>query len=157
MALHTSSEQSAMADINVTPLVDVMLVLLIVFIVTAPLLMQAVKVDLPKTAAVAPLKQTQTVQLAINAQGTVYIDQRAIHFDILENELKSMRAATPDMNVQLHADENVKYGRVAQVMAAINRAGITKLGFVTAMQQAKRSAEPSRCQMVVLGPAWFMV
>jgi len=134
MALHTSSEQSAMADINVTPLVDVMLVLLIVFIVTAPLLMQAVKVDLPKTAAVAPLKQTHTVQLAINAQGTVYIDQRAIHFDVLETELKKLRATTPDMNVQLHADENVKYGRVAQVMAAINRAGISKLGFVTLPQ-----------------------
>ena len=131
MALHTSSQQSAMADINVTPLVDVMLVLLIVFIVTAPLLMQAVKVDLPKTAAVAPLKQTHTVQLAINAQGTVYIDQRPIHFDILESELKNLHAATPDINVQLHADENVKYGRVAQVMAAINRAGISKLGFVT--------------------------
>jgi len=134
MALHTSSQQSAMADINVTPLVDVMLVLLIVFIVTAPLLMQAVKVDLPKTAAVAPLKQTQTVQLAINAQGTVYIDQRPIHFDILESELKKLRTTTPDMNVQLHADENVKYGRVAQVMAAINRAGISKLGFVTLPQ-----------------------
>ncbi len=134
MGLHTSSEQTAMSDINVTPLVDVMLVLLIVFIVTAPLLMQAVKVDLPKTAQVAPLKQTQTVQLAINAQGTVYIDQRPIHFDILENELKGMRAATPDINVQLHADENVKYGRVAQVMAAVNRAGIAKLGFITIPQ-----------------------
>ncbi|MFN3397104.1 MAG: ExbD/TolR family protein [Sulfurimicrobium sp.] len=134
MALHTSSEQSAMSDINVTPLVDVMLVLLIVFIVTAPLLMQAVKVDLPKTAAVAPLKQTQPVQISIDVQGTVYIDQRPIHFDMLENELKKMHAATPDMNVQLHADENVKYGRVAQVMAAINRAGISKLGFVTTAQ-----------------------
>jgi len=134
MALHTSSEQTAMADINVTPLVDVMLVLLIVFIVTAPLLMQAVKIDLPKTAAVAPLKQTHTIQLTINAQGTVYIDQRPIHFDILENELKGMRAATPDINVQLHADENVKYGRVAQVMAAVNRAGISKLGFITIPQ-----------------------
>lgn len=134
MALHTSSQQSAMADINVTPLVDVMLVLLIVFIVTAPLLMQAVKVDLPKTAAVTPLKQTHTVQLAIDAQGTIHIDQRPIHFDILEGELGKMRAATPDLNVQLHADENVKYGRVAQVMAAINRAGISKLGFVTLPQ-----------------------
>ncbi|MDD5403016.1 MAG: biopolymer transporter ExbD [Sulfuricella sp.] len=134
MALHTSSEQSAMSDINVTPLVDVMLVLLIVFIVTAPLLMQAVKVDLPKTAAVDPLKQAQPVQISIDVQGTVYIDQRPIHFDMLESELKKMHAATPDMNVQLHADENVKYGRVAQVMAAINRAGISKLGFVTTAQ-----------------------
>jgi len=134
MAMRTSSEHTAMSDINVTPLVDVMLVLLIVFIVTTPLLMQAVKVDLPKTARVDPLKQTRTVQLAINAQGTVYLDQRPIHFDILENELKSLRAATPDMSVQLHADENVKYGRVAQVMAAVNRAGIARLGFITIPQ-----------------------
>ena len=131
MAMRTSSEHTAMADINVTPLVDVMLVLLIVFIVTAPLLMQAVKVDLPKTAAVAPLKQTQTVQLAVDLQGTVHIDQRPIHFDSLERELLKMRAANPELNVQLHADENVRYGRVAQVMAAVNRAGINKLAFVT--------------------------
>ena len=131
MAMHTSSQQSAMADINVTPLVDVMLVLLIVFIVTAPLLMQAVKVDLPKTATVAPLTQTHTVQLTVDLQGTVHIDQRAIHFDSLEPELIKMRAANPELNVQLHADENVRYGRVAQVMAAVNRAGISRLGFVT--------------------------
>jgi biopolymer transport protein ExbD len=134
MALHISSKQSAMAEINVTPLVDVMLVLLIVFIVTAPLLMQAVKIDLPRTAQVAPLKETQTAQLAIDAQGTVHIDQRAIHFDALENELRKMRAANPELAIQLHADENIKYGRVAQVMAAINRAGINKLGFVTVQQ-----------------------
>ena len=97
MALHISSKQSAMAEINVTPLVDVMLVLLIVFIVTAPLLMQAVKIDLPRTAQVAPLKETQTAQLAIDAQGTVHIDQRAIHFDALENELRKMRAANPEL------------------------------------------------------------
>lgn len=134
MAMRTSSEHTAMADINVTPLVDVMLVLLIVFIVTAPLLMQAVKVDLPKTATLEPLKQIRTVQLAVNAQGTVFLDQRPIHFDVLETELKKIRAATPDLSVQLHADENVKYGRVAQVMAAVNRAGISKLGFVTLPQ-----------------------
>ena len=134
MAIRTSSDHSAMAEINVTPLVDVMLVLLIVFIVTAPLLMQAVKVDLPKTAPLAPLKQTRTVQIAINAQGIVYVDQRAVHFDILETELKSLRAGHPELSIQLHADENVRYGRVAQVMAAISRAGITKLGFVTVPQ-----------------------
>ncbi len=134
MALNASSEHTAMSDINVTPLVDVMLVLLIVFIVTAPLLMQAIKVDLPKTAPVAPLQQAQTLQLAINAEGSVYIDQRPIQFDTLENELRTIRATTPEINVHLHADENVKYGRVAQVMAVINRAGIDKLGFITLPQ-----------------------
>jgi biopolymer transport protein ExbD len=131
MALSTRSEQSAMADINVTPLVDVMLVLLIVFIVTAPLLMQAVKVDLPKTAAVPPAKQIRTIQLTVDAQGTVFIDQRPIHFDALEVELKKILAQNSDPTVQLHADENVRYGRVAQVMAIVQRAGISKVAMVT--------------------------
>jgi biopolymer transport protein ExbD len=134
MALHIASKQSAMSEINVTPLVDVMLVLLIVFIVTAPLLMQAVPVDLPKTAQVAPLKKTHTVQLSVDAQGTVHIDQRAIHFDALESEMKALVGGGAEISVQLHADENVRYGRVAQVMAAVNRAGITKLGFVTVQE-----------------------
>jgi biopolymer transport protein TolR len=131
MALHTRSEQTAMSEINVTPLVDVMLVLLIVFIVTAPLLMQAVKVNLPKTAAVSPMKQTKTIQMAIDAQGGVFIDQRLIHFDALESELKKIAAQDADPNVQLHADESVRYGRVAQVMALLQRVGITKLAFIT--------------------------
>ncbi len=131
MALNTRSEQTAMSEINVTPLVDVMLVLLIVFIVTAPLLMQAVKVNLPKTAAVSPVKQTKTLQMAIDAQGGVFIDQRLIHFETLEAELKKIAAQDVDPNVQIHADESVRYGRVAQVLAMLQRVGITKLAFVT--------------------------
>ncbi|MFA7239527.1 MAG: biopolymer transporter ExbD [Sulfuricellaceae bacterium] len=131
MAFSNKSEQSAMSEINVTPLVDVMLVLLIVFIVTAPLLMQAVQVKLPKTAAVNPVKNARTVQLSVNADGSVFIEQRLVHFDILEVELKKLLAQNPDLSVQLHADESVRYGRIAQVMAAVQRAGIVKLGFVT--------------------------
>ncbi len=131
MGFSKQSEQAAMSEINVTPLVDVMLVLLIVFIVTAPLLMQAVQVKLPKTDTVNPVKQSRTVQLAVNAEGTVYIDQRTVHFDALEGELKRLLAQEPELNVQIHADESVRYGRVAQVMAAAQRAGISKLGFVT--------------------------
>ena len=131
MALNTRSEQTAMSEINVTPLVDVMLVLLIVFIVTAPLLMQAVQVNLPKTAAVSPMKQTRTIQMAIDAQGGVFIDQRPIHFDTLEAELKKIAAQDAGPNVQLHADESVRYGRVAQVLALLQRVGITQLAFIT--------------------------
>ena len=131
MAFSNKTEQAAMSEINVTPLVDVMLVLLIVFIVTAPLLMQAVQVKLPKTAAVNPVKDARTVQLSVSAEGTVFIDQRPIHFDILEAELKKLLAQNAELSVQLHADESVRYGRVAQVMAAAQRAGIVKLGFVT--------------------------
>ena len=131
MAFSNKTEQTAMSEINVTPLVDVMLVLLIVFIVTAPLLMQAVQVKLPKTAAVNPVKDARTVQLSVNAEGSVFVDQRPIHFDILEAELKKLLAQNTELNVQIHADESVRYGRVAQVMAAAQRAGIVKLGFVT--------------------------
>jgi biopolymer transport protein ExbD len=131
MAFSNKTEQTAMSEINVTPLVDVMLVLLIVFIVTAPLLMQAVKVNLPKTASVSPMKQARTIQMTINAQGSVFIDQRPIHFDMLETELKKIAAQDAEPNVQLHADEDVRYGRVAQVLALLQRVGITRLGFVT--------------------------
>ncbi len=131
MAFSKQSEQAAMSEINVTPLVDVMLVLLIVFIVTAPLLMQAVQVKLPKTEAVNPVTQARTVQLSVNAEGSVFVDQRAVHLDVLEKELKTLLAQSPELSVQLHADEAVRYGRVAQVMAATQRAGIVKLGFVT--------------------------
>ncbi len=131
MAMHTRSEQTAMSEINVTPLVDVMLVLLIVFIVTAPLLMQSVKVNLPRTAAVSPMQQTRTIRMAIDARGGVFIDQRPIRFEALEDELKKIAARDSDPQVQLRADESVRYGRVAQVMALLQRAGITKLAFVT--------------------------
>lgn len=134
MAFSKQSEQAAMSEINVTPLVDVMLVLLIVFIVTAPLLMQAVQVKLPKTEAVNPVTQARVVQLSVNAEGSVFVDQRAIHLDVLEKELKTLLAQNPELSVQLHADEAVRYGRVAQVMAATQRAGIVKLGFVTVPQ-----------------------
>ncbi len=146
MGLHTRSEQTAMSEINVTPLVDVMLVLLIVFIVTAPLLMQAVKVNLPKTAAVTPVKQTRTIQMAIDAQGGVFIDQRLIHFDTLETELKKIADQDADPNVQLHADESVRYGRVAQVLAQLQRVGITKLAFVTSPSGKVPVLEESRKQ-----------
>jgi biopolymer transport protein ExbD len=134
MAFSKQSEQAAMSEINVTPLVDVMLVLLIVFIVTAPLLMQAVQVKLPKTEALNPVTQARVVQLSVNAEGSVFVDQRAIHLDVLEKELKTLLAQNPELSVQLHADEAVRYGRVAQVMAATQRAGIVKLGFVTVPQ-----------------------
>lgn len=130
MAFNTTSGQQAMSEINVTPLVDVMLVLLVIFIVTAPLLMQAVPVNLPKTGAAAPLQKTKSVQVSVDARGLVYLDQRLIHADALEPELKRLKAEA-DLNVQLHADEAVPYGRVATVMAIVSRAGVTKMAFVT--------------------------
>ena len=121
----------AFSGINVTPLVDVMLVLLVVFIVTAPLLMQAVKVDLPRTAVVPPLAETRAVQITIDAAGAIHVDQQAVSLAELEPALQAMVEAGA-LDVQVHADERVLYGRVVQVMAAVQRAGIRRMSFVTA-------------------------
>jgi|APFre7841882724_1041349.scaffolds.fasta_scaffold23229_2 biopolymer transport protein ExbD len=131
MGLRRLDDQVAMSEINVTPLVDVMLVLLVVFIVTAPLLMQAVKVNLPRTAAVPPAAETRSVQISIDAAGAIFVDQRPAPLLELEPMLRAM-AAAGSVDLQIHADAGVPYGRVAQVMAAMQRAGVPRVSFVTA-------------------------
>jgi len=131
MSLLPQSDYTPMSEINVTPLVDVMLVLLVIFMVTAPFLLQAVPVNLPKTAPVAKLIPVKKVELIIDAQGQVYVDQEQVAGDDLEARLKTLIEAEPELSVQLKADYRVAYGRIAEVMAAVSRAGITRLSFVT--------------------------
>lgn len=133
MAFNMSSdEQSAMSEINVTPLVDVMLVLLVVFLVTAPLLTQTVGVTLPKTASTQANKEPQALKIGIDANGQISLDQRNIaDAGVLEQELRSALERNREVSLQLHADQAVPYARVAKVMAAAQRAGVTKLSFVT--------------------------
>jgi biopolymer transport protein ExbD len=130
VGLQRPDDQVPMSEINVTPLVDVMLVLLVVFIVTAPLLVQAVKVDLPRTARVPPLAETRAAQITVDAEGAVQVDQRPTVVAELEPALRAM-VEGGTLDVQVHADERVAYGRVAQVMAAAQRAGVSRLSFVT--------------------------
>ncbi len=126
-----SGQDGMMGEINVTPLVDVMLVLLVVFIVTAPLLApQALKINLPKTEAVAKNDKLQKVSLAISANGEVALDTAPIS-DAKLAEFLSQRAADPQFQLQIQADEAVNYGRVAQVMALAQKAGVSKLSFLT--------------------------
>ncbi len=120
-----------MSEINVTPLVDVMLVLLVVFIVTAPLLTQAVHVNLPKTAETAPPEEKEAIYISVNSEGKVYLDKLEIPIDHFENELQKRKAADPEIALNLNADDGVKYGTVAKVMASIERSGITKLAVLT--------------------------
>ena len=126
-----SAEQAMMSDINVTPLVDVMLVLLIVFMVTAPLLMQAVPVKLPQTSASTPLTPAKQVQLSIDSAGKIYLDTQAVEREQLKTRLQALRNRDPDLSVQLMADERIPYGQVAKVMGMVQQAGIAKLSFVT--------------------------
>ncbi len=128
---NSSQDDSMMSEINVTPLVDVMLVLLVVFIITAPLLApQALKINLPKTEAVAHDDKLQKVSLAIDAHGVVSLESAPLSDAALADMLKS-RAADPHFQLQIQADEAVNYGRVAQVMAIAQKSGVSKLTFLT--------------------------
>ena len=132
MAIPTASEDDAtMAEMNVTPLVDVMLVLLVIFIITAPLIVpQSMKIVLPKTQAVAQQDQAKNVSLVINAQGEMRLDGRVVDEGELGATLKA-RSSEPKFQLQVQADEKVPYGRVAQVMAVAQGNGVTRLSFVT--------------------------
>jgi biopolymer transport protein ExbD len=128
---NSSQEDSMMSEINVTPLVDVMLVLLVVFIITAPLLApQSLKLNLPKTESVAHDDKLQKVSLAIDPHGVVSLESAHLTDAALAELLKS-RAADPQFQLQIQADEAVNYGRVAQVMAIAQKAGVGKLSFLT--------------------------
>ncbi len=133
MAFKISSDyQEAVSDINVTPLVDVMLVLVIILLVTAPLLTQSVKVNLPKTAATTPDVKDQPLQLGIDEHGSVTLNKKPMaNLTVLTDELKNELLKNADAAVHLYADHAVDYGKVAEVMAAVQQAGIVKMGFVT--------------------------
>ena len=119
-----------MGEINMTPLIDVMLVLLVIFIITAPLMVSAVKVDLPKASAPAVTEAAApTLAVAIDKDGTVYVRDQALTGPALEQALRAA-AQTPDTEVQLRADRAVPYGHVVEFMALANRAGLSRVGFV---------------------------
>ncbi|MFS2093771.1 ExbD/TolR family protein [Pseudomonas sp. Pseusp11] len=132
MAFSTQESDEVLSEINVTPLVDVMLVLLVVFIVTAPLLTNAIPINLPKTESVAPVEQKDPLVVSIDDKGKVFINKDEIQADLLEFNLQAAKAKNPDVRVQLQADNGVNYGEVARAMASIERAGITKLSVITA-------------------------
>ncbi len=120
-----------LSDINVTPLVDVMLVLLVVFIVTAPLLTQVVRVKLPKTEQTEPAPDQHVTILSVNADGQPTLDERPVPLESLEPELKTLQERDPEISIQLQADRAAVFDAVAKVMACAQRSGIAKLSFVT--------------------------
>jgi biopolymer transport protein ExbD len=132
MAFSTQDSDEVLSEINVTPLVDVMLVLLVVFIVTAPLLTNSIPINLPKTEAVAPADQKDPLVVSIDSEGQLFINKDQIQPEQLEGSLIEAKAKDADIKVQLQADDQVGYGTVAKAMASIERAGITKLAVITA-------------------------
>jgi biopolymer transport protein ExbD len=135
MAFSTQdSADDVVSEINITPLVDVMLVLLVAFIVTAPLMTNAVKVNLPKTVATAAPDAKKPVSVSIDSESKVYLDKKEVSIEALAAELKSALSSNPDLTLHLQADQEVPYKSVAKAMAAIEHAGVTKLAVITATQ-----------------------
>jgi biopolymer transport protein TolR len=126
-----SQGTAPMSDINMTPLIDVMLVLVVIFIMTAPLLASSVKLDLPKTGATAAGNVSESMAVTVDAFGQVYIADQPVSLVELNRRLMASAKANPDTEVQLRADKTVPYGRIVEVMGAAQQAGLNRIGFVT--------------------------
>jgi biopolymer transport protein TolR len=121
----------SISDINVTPLVDVMLVLLVIFMVTAPILQQGVAIDLPKVAAAPLAGEEEQLVVNVNKAGQVFLNDTPMALDALTSKLAAIRAARPDRQVFVRADQTVSYGQVMKTMSAVRDSGLTKIGLVT--------------------------
>jgi biopolymer transport protein ExbD len=136
MAFGTQDDaDDVMNEINMTPLVDVMLVLLIIFIITVPVMKHSVNVDLPKATNQPEDMKPETVRLSVDADGKYHWNEFAISDEELTPRLQAEAAKEPQPDLHIRGDKNVRYERVAQAMAAAQRAGVRKIGFVTDPQQ----------------------
>lgn len=124
-------DSEVMSEINMTPLVDVMLVLLIIFIITVPVLTHSVKVDLPRADNTPNELKPETISLAVNADGAIFWNETQVSFEDLEARLTAEANKQPQPEIHIRGDKAAAYEHVIQTMAAVQRAGILKLGFVT--------------------------
>ena len=120
-----------MNEINMTPLVDVMLVLLIIFIITVPVMKHSVNIDLPRASSEQQLVKPETVRLSVDADGNYYVNDAKISDQELAPRLKAAAAQNPQPDLHIRGDKAVRYERVAQAMAAAQQAGLRKIGFIT--------------------------
>jgi biopolymer transport protein TolR len=138
MALGTESDR-LISDINVTPFVDVMLVLLVIFMVTAPMMMQGVDVALPETTSQPLAAKKENLVITINNQNQVFINNHQVAIDFLQEKLKKILEGRDNREVYLRADREISYGFVVRVMAEIKAAGVDKLGMVTEPIREKKN------------------
>jgi biopolymer transport protein ExbD len=131
MAFSTQEDDNVLSEINITPLVDVMLVLLVAFVITIPALTNAVHINLPKTVTTSPPEQQKSITVTVDADGRVYVDSTEIQASGLLDILQGLKAANPNLSLHLRADDRVPYGPVAKTMATIERAGISKVSVLT--------------------------
>ena len=129
--LERSSRPTPMSDINMTPLIDVMLVLLVIFMITAPLMTSSLKLDLPKTDGGQPNDAPQFISVALDPQGKLFFGEEALDPAAFEARVLDAARKNPKTEVQLRADKGVPYGRVAELIAMVQKAGLSRIGFVT--------------------------
>jgi biopolymer transport protein ExbD/biopolymer transport protein TolR len=133
-----------MSDINMTPLIDVMLVLLVIFIIAAPLMASSLKLDLPKAAGASPADAPQALMLAIDAEGRLFVGETALPAERLAERVRAAAQANPATEVQLRADARVPYGRVAELIGLVQDAGLSRIGFVTEPAPATAGPPPQK-------------
>lgn len=119
-----------MSDINMTPLIDVMLVLVVIFLITAPLLASAIRLDLPRSDAAGAGDAGKSVLVVVDKAGQVYLDDKPVSLTALAERMTRLASQDPDTEVQLRADDAVAYGRVVEVIGVAQKAGLGRIGFV---------------------------
>ena len=129
--LNVGTEDDVMNEINMTPMVDIMLVLLIIFIITVPVMKHSVNIDLPRASNEAQNIKPETIRLSVDAQGAYFLNEAQIADADLAPRLKEAAAQNPQPELHIRGDKNVRYERVAQAMAAAQQAGLRKIGFIT--------------------------
>jgi biopolymer transport protein ExbD/biopolymer transport protein TolR len=149
--LERTTGDKPMSEINMTPLIDVMLVLLVIFMITAPLMTASLKLDLPKIDAPRPTDTPAFVTVALDAKGQLYFGDEPLAEDAFARRIADAARANPASEVQLRADRSVPYGRVAELIAMLQKTGLTRIGFVAA-SAASASAAP-RASPAEAGPA----
>ena len=137
--LERTSGAPPMSDINMTPLIDVMLVLLVIFMITAPLMVSKVKVDLPKAAGVASQQIPASILVVVDKAGQMFLDDQPYEMTVVAQRLQDAAVKNANTEVQLRADSAVPYGRVVEIMGLAHKAGLTRIGFVA---EAPPAAKP---------------
>jgi biopolymer transport protein TolR len=128
--LERTSGPQPMSEINMTPLIDVMLVLLVIFMITAPLMTSSLKLDLPNTDAAAPSTAPAFISIGLSRSGETFYGEEKLDRDALALRVAAAARGNPELEVQLRADEAVPYGRVAELIGLLQKAGLNKIAFV---------------------------
>ncbi len=130
------------AEINVTPMVDVMLVLLVIFMITAPLLTVGVPVDLPKTKASAMNEKEEPLTITVDAKGILYLQETPLELAVLIPRLVAITGSNPEARIYVRGDKGISYGHIMEVMGAISSAGFTKVALLSELPSAEASSTP---------------